>query len=86
MNKHKTIRDTSIITQLEWAAAFGVTRQTLAKWIKDFEKAKAQTYNARDIFSVLEFYRFAWEKKYHEVTPEDLWQKYLGRLKLAKQS
>lgn len=57
MIKHKTKTDRKLITLQEWAVYLGKNRHTIRKKIKEYEGLGFE-YDARDIYSVLNFMKF----------------------------
>jgi hypothetical protein len=61
---HKTTRQRRIITLQEWATYLGVSRPTFNAWLTQYESVyKDRTYDARDIFSILDFHTFLRDTK-----------------------
>jgi hypothetical protein len=61
---HKTTRQRRMITLQEWAAYLGVSRATVTAWLKQYKSVyKGKKYDARDIFSILDFHTFLRDTK-----------------------
>lgn len=58
MYRHKTATDRQIITNAEYSKYLGISVNTFKKRVSDYETI-GNTYNSRDILSILDFYKFA---------------------------
>jgi predicted transcriptional regulator len=58
--KHKTRTDRKLITSQEWAEYVGVSRQTVSERLKKYKLL--YKYDPRDIYSVLDFFKFLLNK------------------------
>lgn len=63
---HKTKSQRRIITIQEWARFYHLSRQTVTKYIREYE-ASGMVYDPRDIFLVLDFSGFLDKKREEKI-------------------